>query len=266
MTASGPDTAVLALPGMALNATLFPTLPGATLAPDFNRFAPADGRGMAPYLDALDQLTTAAAWGGATRRVVVGHSFGGMLALAWLLRHGGDGLVPVNGLLLVGTTAGPMFDAVRVRLGGVGAREWRVGARSLLALWDRPAVARGVKRLLSHRTTTVDFQALRHRGDLAVGLAGWRNTEWAARMAYRRAMEGFDVRGRLRDIPVPAIVLHGSRDRLFPLESARRLASGLPRAELRVIPGAGHVLPLTHGETVVAAVRDLLGVRGGESA
>jgi pimeloyl-ACP methyl ester carboxylesterase len=253
--------AILALPGMSLNATTFPDFPAPMLAPDFNRFAPADHRGLPTYLDVVDRLVQDSRWRDAQRRVVVGHSFGGMVALGWWLRHRGEGPARVDGLVLIGTTAGPMFDAVRVRVAGLRGREWRVSAKPVVALWHRPEVTRGFKRLMSRRTQTVDFRTLRHRGDLAVGLAGWRNTDWRARMAYRQAMDGFDVRARLAEVAVPAIVLHGTRDRLFPLESARRLAQGLPQAELRVIPGAGHVLPLTHGETVVGAVRDLLETR-----
>jgi pimeloyl-ACP methyl ester carboxylesterase len=255
---AGNQVAVLALPGMSLNATTFPDFPAPTLAPDFNRFAPVSQDGIVTYLDVVDELARDPAWRDAERRIVVGHSFGGMVALAWLLRHHAAGPARCDGLVLIGTTAGPMFDAVRVRVAGIRGREWRVGVRPFVALWHRPAVTRGFKRLLSRETRTVDFRTLRHRSDLAVGLAGWRNTDWRARMAYRQAMDGFDVRARLGEIRVPTIVLHGSRDRLFPLHAARRLAEGLPRAELRVIPGAGHVLPLTHGETVVGAVRDLL--------
>ena len=68
----------------------------------------------------------------------------------------------------------------------------------------------------------------------------------------------FYLRDRLGAIAIPTIVLHGTRDRLFPLLAARVLAAGLPRAELRIVEGAGHVLPLTHGEAVLGAVRDLL--------
>ena len=70
-------------------------------------------------------------------------------------------------------------------------------------------------------------------------------------------MKGFDVRTRLHEIHVPTIVLHGTADSLFALRTAEKLAAGLPRAELRVVEGAGHGLPLTHGGEVVRAVRDL---------
>jgi pimeloyl-ACP methyl ester carboxylesterase len=246
---------------MSLNATLFPRFDVPTVAADFNRSAPPADRRMEPYLDRVDELAAHAPWTDAKRRIVVGHSFGGMLALAWLLRHGCAGPARADGLVLVGTTAGPMFDAVRVRLAGAGDREWRVGIRPLLPLWNSVTVTRGLKRLLSGgtlATTDVDFQRLPVRTDVAVGLAGWRNTSWDARRAYRAAMDGFDARHRLREIPVPTIVLHGTRDRLFPTGAARTLAAGLPRGELRLIEGGGHVLPLTHGGAVVSAVEDLL--------
>jgi pimeloyl-ACP methyl ester carboxylesterase len=256
---AAPATAALLLPGMSLNATLFPSFAFPTIAPEFNRTAPPPERGMEPYLERLDELAAHPAWAGTERRLVVGHSFGGMLALAWLLRHGCAGPARADGLVLIGTTAGPMFDAVRVRLAGAGRHEWRIGIGPLLPLWNSAAVTRGFKRLLSGgslRTADVDFRRLGLRGDL--GLAGWRNTDWDARRAYRAAMDGFDVRRRLHQIRLPTIVLHGTRDRLFPLSAARVLAAGLPRAELRIVEGAGHVLPLTHGDAVLTAVRDLL--------
>ncbi len=256
-----PTTALLLLPGMSLNATLFPRFNVPTVAAEFNRSAPPAERRMEPYLERVDALATQPTWVGADRRIVVGHSFGGMLALAWLLRHACAGPARADGLVLVSTTAGPMFDAVRVRLAGAGPLEWRVGIGPLLPLWNSTTVTRGVKRLLSGgslTTTDVDFQRLVLRSDIAVGLAGWRNTSWDARRAYRGAMDGFDVRRRLKEIALPTIVLHGTRDRLFPCGTARALAAGLPRAELRIVEGAGHVLPLTHGDAVVTAVNDLL--------
>ena len=256
-----PSTALLLLPGMSLNATLFPQFDFPIVAAEFNRTAPPPERRMEPYLERVDELAAQPTWAGATRRVIVGHSFGGMLALAWLLRHACAGPARADGLVLVSTTAGPMFDAVRVRLAGAGPLEWRVGIGPLLPLWNNATVTRGVKRLLAGgtlATTDVDFHRLGLRGDLAVGLAGWRNTDWDARRAYRAAMEGFDVRRRLHEIAVPTIVLHGTRDRLFPSATALGLAAGLPNAQLRIIEGAGHVLPLTHGNAVISAVGDLL--------
>jgi pimeloyl-ACP methyl ester carboxylesterase len=52
-------------------------------------------------------------------------------------------------------------------------------------------------------------------------------------------------------------VLHGTRDTYFRTPVAEDLAARLPRAELRMVDGARHVLPLTHPDAVQRAVRDL---------
>jgi len=52
---------------------------------------------------------------------------------------------------------------------------------------------------------------------------------------------GFDVTGRLAEIRVPALVLHGARDRIVPAADGRRLADGIAGARLVVFPDAGHV-------------------------
>ncbi len=131
-----------------------------------------------------------------------------------------------------------------------------------MPLWNTPTVTRMVKRLLSGGRLTaseVDFRRLQWRGDLAVELlGGWRNTRWQAMRAFRNAMDGFDVRDRLASISVPTIVLHGTDDSFFPLTVARRLTNGLANAELQVVKGAAHLLPLTHGEEVARAVAALL--------
>jgi pimeloyl-ACP methyl ester carboxylesterase len=50
----------------------------------------------------------------------------------------------------------------------------------------------------------------------------------------------FDVSAHLRDIDLPTLVVVGTHDRLLPLRHARRLAAGLPRAELIELPRCGH--------------------------
>ena len=104
----------------------------------------------------------------------------------------------------------------------------------------------------------MDFQRLKFKTDLWTGYAGWHNTDWRARRSYRVAMDGFDVRDRLSNITAPIIVLHGTKDVFFRLSVAEDLARRLPQAELRVVPDAPHVLPLTHGSAVAQAVNDLL--------
>lgn len=263
------DHIVLLLPGMTLNASVFPDFGMPALTMDFTKLVVSPtgwsqelvSQRMEFYVRRLrERLRGDAAWSAAARRVVVAHSFGGFLALAWQADKQGDPLARIDGLVLVATSAGPMYDAVRLRL--FGGERWalRVPVRTLMWLWNHRGLTQAIARLTAPdgRVTEVDFRRLGVRSDIRVGLAGWRNTDWRARRSYRFAMEGFDVRDRLPSITVPTIVLHGPRDSFFPLAVARDVARRLPRAELRVVAGAAHSLPLTHGQDVVRAVRDLL--------
>lgn len=266
-----PGGAVLLLPGMSLNATIFPALALPTIAVEFHDvvLGPAgDGsvlrtHGMALYARLLqDALAAAPHWQDARPRLVVAHSFGGMLALCWLLTYHGHPLSRIDGLVLVATTAGPMYDRVRLRLPAWGNEGVRLPIAPIVRQWNSPLLTRVIKRLLSDGdldARRVNFRRLSDKRDLALDLAGWRNTDWRAMRSYRLAMMGFDVRHRLPEIAVPTIVVHGTHDSLFPLEVAQELAAGLPEAELRVVAGAGHGLPLTHGREVQRAVGDLAG-------
>ena len=51
---------------------------------------------------------------------------------------------------------------------------------------------------------------------------------------------GFDVTGRLAEIRVPTLVMHGARDRIVPAANAQRLADGIAGARLVMFPDAGH--------------------------
>jgi pimeloyl-ACP methyl ester carboxylesterase len=253
---------------MTLNATIFPPLELSTLSPDFTTLvaspngdldAPA-GSGMTVYTTMLDGFLEARPEWSASRRLVIGHSFGGMLALRWLLDES-PAARDVMGLILVGTTAGPMFDSARVRMIGGSNWEWRMRVGPFMRFWNRPLVTRTVKRVMtggSLQARPVDFSRIARPTDLALDRAGWRNTDWRAMRSYRLAIEGFDVRDRLEGLRIPTIVLHGTRDALFPADEGRRLAEGIPDADFRLVQGAAHGLPLTHPDILTRAVRDLL--------
>jgi pimeloyl-ACP methyl ester carboxylesterase len=252
---------------MSLNATIFPPIGVPTIAPDFNALTlgpdgdDARREGMQLYARLLDwHLDVEPAWGDA-RRFIVAHSFGGMLALQWLLDGGRARIQDIDGLILIATTAGPMYDVVRLRVARAFGRDLRIPFAPLLPLWNRSAITRWVKRMLSDGSeiaARVNFRDIAEPTDAALDLAGWRNTDWRAMRSYRLALAGWDVRARASHITVPTIVLHGTDDSLFPPRVARDLTTLLPNAELRMVQGAGHGLPLTHGETVREAVEELV--------
>lgn len=80
--------------------------------------------------------------------------------------------------------------------------------------------------------------------------------EWVTRDATRSyspsgvvrqaaaAVTNGDRRPKLRRITVPTVVLHGDADPLVPVEAGRDTAANIPGAELRVVEGMGHDIPL----------------------
>jgi 3-oxoadipate enol-lactonase len=70
------------------------------------------------------------------------------------------------------------------------------------------------------------------------------------------AAASFSRRSSLHRVRAPTLVYHGGEDVMTPPGNARILASGIPGAELRIVPGAGHALPL---ELPDEAAAELLG-------
>lgn len=69
---------------------------------------------------------------------------------------------------------------------------------------------------------------------------------------YRRV--GSDWGFSLHDVARPVTVLQGAADGMVPARHAELLAADLGEARLRVIADAGHFLPLTHAEEIVASL------------
>jgi 3-oxoadipate enol-lactonase len=76
-------------------------------------------------------------------------------------------------------------------------------------------------------------------------------------VAGLREIGRIDLRPRLGLVAAPTLVLCGSKDRAnIPL--SRRLAAGIPGAELRVVPGATHLWNLQRPETFSATVAEFV--------
>jgi 2-hydroxymuconate-semialdehyde hydrolase len=185
---------------------------------------------------------------GVDRALVIGYSWGGGVALALAEYHPER----VAGLVLV-SSVGPhsvgWIDRLPI-LPGIGTTLTTSGfvtARAgLLAVGLAQQVRRG-KESARHswvRALSRSFEG-RH------GIASF--------MVEQRAL--FDeldaIVARIGDVRAATIVVTGDRDRLVPPATASALADTIPDARLRLVPGAGHPLPVFAPEGVVRAVAEL---------
>jgi len=172
--------------------------------------------------DALAVLDAA----GAASAHVYGVSLGGAIALQLALDHPGR----VRSLILGCTAASA---------GGVPRGPVLTRARSLL-----PAAA--LNRMAWKLLYGPGTPASRRAEDQQI----LRRTRCSGRgrRGQLTGAAGFDVTGRLTEIGIPALVMHGARDRIVPAASARRLADGIAGARLVIFPDAGHayITDVTH--------------------
>lgn len=95
-------------------------------------------------------------------------------------------------------------------------------------------------------------EALRNSWNVAAGAS------WYASSAVVSAWLT-DFRGDVPKIDVPALILHGTEDRILPVDAtARQFHKLLPEATYVEIPGAPHGLLWTHADEVTRALLDFL--------
>ena len=63
-----------------------------------------------------------------------------------------------------------------------------------------------------------------------------------------------DRRAKLKTIKVPTVVVHGAEDPLMSVEGGKDTAANIPGADLRIIPGMGHDLPVALMKTFADAI------------
>jgi pimeloyl-ACP methyl ester carboxylesterase len=68
----------------------------------------------------------------------------------------------------------------------------------------------------------------------------------------------FDASARIREIKAPTLVITGDADIIVPMENSRNLASRIPRAELRVIPGGSHTFFIEKADEFNRAVIEFI--------
>jgi pimeloyl-ACP methyl ester carboxylesterase len=204
----------------------------------------ASASGTTPH-DQVQLVRDALAQLGVIRPVVVGHSWGGGLALLYALEHPEE----VDGLILIGTRAFPST--------GGPDPVYSINRMPLVGPLFRHTVLLPIGRPLLERRLTAAYRPDTVRRDhLDAARALWLRpsqvaaTVWDTRNLDRALREAST---HYSELHVPVTVICGDSDRL--LTECKRLSALLPDARLVVVPKTGHEAQLTRTTIVLDAIR-----------
>ena len=195
--------------------------------------------------------------------VVIGHSVGGMTAME-LCKQRSDLLGDLlKGIVLVNTTHRPAVETI---FGGAAiARLERITRRPLDTLGSQAQRIDNLRKVI--RPSDLVFWGV------AVAAFGPRASASQIDFVYDmlaetpsdvifeliRSYRDFDVEEAIGDVTVPVLVVGGTHDRLTVPAASRQLAERLPKAELELLPGCGHMSMLERHREFNTMVERFLG-------
>jgi len=182
---------------------------------------------------------------------VLGHSFGGCIALQYALRYPQH----LARLLLVGTTAA--WDYAEEIVAELHQRA--PGADVLTAFLDVPTDDAEFARSQKLVATTLGF----HTFDPLRVERLFGSTIWSAAACARsrELMADCNVASRLGEIAVPTLILAGRHDFFCPPSQAARLHRGIRGSEMVVFERSGHYPFIEEADAFRSAVRRWLAAR-----
>jgi len=196
---------------------------------------------------------------GDERIVLTGGSYGGYVALEYVLAHPER----VSHLILRDTAASHRFEAAARRNALARADEFPDIDEELLdrlfsgRVGSDAEFARGFAAIAPLYDANYDPEKVAARVRSATFRAETHNA------AFSRNMPGFDLTGRLHEIRVPTLITVGRHDWITPVAASEELAAGIAGSELVIFEASGHSPQLEENERFIAVVRDFLDRHGG---
>lgn len=184
--------------------------------------------------------------------VVVGHSVGGQVAMQ--MCHDNLDLLGsrVKGLVLVNTSYGPFTETLIAS--GVIARVERITRRPFDAIGKRHEAIEKIRKFVRPSDAVFWGVALAAFGegaspkhiDFTYDMLA--DTPVDVIFDLVKSYRDFDLADHLHELTVPALVLGGTHDRLTLPKASLHLAANLPKADMHIFDGCGHMPMLERHE------------------
>ncbi|QCW01843.1 alpha/beta fold hydrolase [Natrinema pallidum] len=170
---------------------------------------------------------------------VVGASMGGMIAQQYALEYSRAKSLTLCCTSHGGPDAAPVPDETQAHM------------------FDTPDGA-SQRETLRHRMRPAFNERFTNRNPHLIDrLLEWRLEQDAddpAREAQAAAVQNFDVSGRLDGLRVPTLILHGTADRVVPVENARLLEEQIADSRLELVEGGSHLFFIEDADEVTETV------------
>ncbi len=181
--------------------------------------------------------------------IMVGHSWGGLLILAYWLQYQTD----TAGLVLLAPAIYPEGDEFTTSKALVGIP----GLGYLLIRMSKPFINREIRRTLDRAFSPDEVPS----AYLELATTVWNRPEQVRAIVEDEADFGLSAEGltsRFGEIRAPTVIVTGDSDHLVKPEAhSFPLHKAIPHSRLVVLPGAGHMLPQTRPEAVLEAIETL---------
>ncbi|MEW9873844.1 alpha/beta fold hydrolase [Arthrobacter sp. HS15c] len=230
------------LPGMRL---IMPDLPG---------FGSSDAFASGPHsVEHYGRFITGfmAALGLGPDTVLLGHSFGSIVAAHFVAAHPGA----VSPLILINPIAAPALEGPKGIMTKLAVLYYRLAARLPqgpgLALLRNPLIVRVMSEAMA-KTPDKELRRFIH---------GQHHSYFSAFADRDSLLESFtaSVSGNVAEVAgqlaLPVLLIAGEKDEIAMMPDQHRLAALLPDGTLKVIPGVGHLI---HYETPAPAAGFIL--------
>ena len=188
--------------------------------------------------------------------VVLGGSFGGMIALTHAIRHPGS----ASHLVLRGTAPSHHHEAEAIE--NIKARLHKATSASVEMVHKMFS-----DRVVDDTELMLIWAALQplyfERFDPDASLERTRKMRFHA-ITHNAlfAEKDYDLRPRLKEIAIPTLVVCGAADWICPPSQSRLLAEAIPNAELFMVENANHAVHVEARDAVLTRLRTFLATHG----